>query len=195
MSMDFSENTYYRTILDSIPIPVFVVDSDVRVRDLNDAALRFCGQGKEAIYRQRGGEVLHCLHSLDVPEGCGRAPFCQNCMIRGSVTTCLQGQTVSRKRMRMEFVDGSSRKPMDLLITASPMPDASERLALLIIEDVTELLSLRALIPICMKCKKIRDDEQYWREVEEYFHYQIGVDFSHGICPACVKQFYGEYSK
>ena len=175
--MGFSENTYYRTILDSIPIPVFVVDSDVRIRDLNDVALRFCSQEKGSIYRQRGGEVLHCLHSLDVPEGCGRAPFCQNCVIRGSVTACLQGQTVSRKRMRLEFVEGCSRKPMDALITASPMPDSGEPLALVIIEDVTELLSLRALVPICMKCKKIRDDEQYWREVEEYFHDWIGVDF------------------
>jgi len=192
--MGCSENTYYRTILDSIPNPVFVVDGDVRIRDLNTAALRFCGQEMEAIYRQRGGEVLHCLHSLDVPEGCGKAPSCQNCTIRGSVTTCLQGQTVSRKRMRMEFVQGSSSKPIDLLITASPLPDRGERLALLIIEDVTELLSLRALVPICMLCKKIRDDEQYWREVEEYFHDQIGVDFSHGLCPTCVVKFKNDNS-
>ncbi|MGA2961061.1 MAG: PAS domain-containing protein [Candidatus Korobacteraceae bacterium] len=193
--MTFSENTYYRTILNSIPIPVFVVDSDVRIRDLNDAAIRFCGQGKDALYRQSGGEVLHCVHSQDVPEGCGRAPFCQNCVIRGSVTTCLQGQKVSRKRTKIEFVEGASRKPMDLLVTVSPMPDSGEPLALLMIEDVTELFNLRALVPICMKCKKIRDDEQYWHEVEQYFHDQVGVDFSHGICPACVKQFYGEYSK
>lgn len=193
--MSFGENTYYRAILDAIPIPVFVVDGDVRIRDLNDVAVSFCGQRKDAIYRQRGGEVMHCIHSLDVPEGCGRAPFCQNCVIRGSVTACLQGKKVSRKRVRMEFVEGLSRKPMDLLITASPMPDSGEPLALLMIEDVTELLSLRALIPICMKCKKIRDDEEYWHEVEAYFHDRTGVDFSHGICPACVKHFYAEYSK
>jgi PAS domain-containing protein len=192
--MDFSENSYYRTVVDAIPMPVFVVDGEVRIRDFNAAALQFCGQGKEAIYRQRSGEVLHCLHSLDVPEGCGRAPFCENCVIRGSVTACLQGQKVSRERMKMEFVDGDSRKPMELLITASPMPDSGERLALLILEDVTELLSLRRLLPICMKCKKIRDDAQYWRELEDYFHHHIGVDFSHGLCPACVKQFYREYS-
>jgi PAS domain-containing protein len=193
--MSFGENTYYRTILDAIPIPVFVVDGDVRIRDLNEVAISFCGQGKDAIYRQRGGEVLHCMHSLDVPEGCGRAPICGNCVIRGSVTACLQGQKVSRKRMRMEFVEGLSRKPLELLITASPMPDGGEPLALLMIEDITELLSLRALVPICMKCKKIRDDEQYWHEVEAYFHDWIGVDFSHGICPACVKQFYPQYTK
>jgi len=193
--MDFNKSAYYRTILDSIPISVFVVDGDVRIHDLNSVALRFCGQEKDAIYRQRGGEVLHCVHSQDVPEGCGRAPFCQNCVIRGSVTTCLQGQKVSRKRTKIEFVEGASRKPMDLLVTVSPMPDSGEPLALLMIEDATELFNLRALVPICMKCKKIRDDEQYWHEVEQYFHDQVGVDFSHGICPACVKQFYGEYSK
>jgi PAS domain-containing protein len=187
--MSFGENTYYRTILDAIPIPVFVVDGDVRIRDLNEVAISFCGQGKDATYRQRGGEVLHCMHSLDVPEGCGRAPFCKNCVIRGSVTACLQGQKVSRKWVRMEFVEGLSHKPMDLLITASPMPDGGEPLALLMIEDVTELLSLRALIPICMLCKKIRDDEQYWHEVETYFHDRVGADFSHGLCPACVVKF------
>ena len=110
-------------------------------------------------------------------------------MIRSSVAACLKGRQVSRERMGMEFVEGPQSKPMELLITASPMPDSGEPLALLIIEDVTELLSLRALIPICMKCKKIRDDEQYWHEVEDYFHDQIGVDFSHGLCPDCVKKF------
>ncbi len=99
----------------------------------------------------------------------------------------------------MELVDGDSSKPMQLLITASPLPDSftpsGERLALLILEDVTELLSLRALLPICMKCKKIRDDAQYWRGVEDYFHRHLGVDFSHGICPDCVKHYYSEYSK
>jgi len=191
--MDFSENSYYRTLVDAIPTPVFVVDAEVRVHDLNAAALEFCGQAKEAVYQQRGGEVLHCLHSLDVPEGCGKAPFCENCVIRSSVTACLQGQKASRQRMRMELVHGDSRQPMELLITTSPMPDCG--LALLILEDVTELLSLRTLLPICMKCKKIRDDEQYWRDVEDYFHQHMRIDFSHGLCPACVKLFYAEYAK
>ncbi len=45
--MDFSENSYYRTILDTIPNPVLVVDADVRIRDMNAAALQFCGQKKK----------------------------------------------------------------------------------------------------------------------------------------------------
>jgi hypothetical protein len=46
---------------------------------------------------------------------------------------------------------------------------------------------------MCMKCRKIRNDEQYWQTVEQYFHEHIGVDFSHGICPKCVDEFFPEF--
>src|ERR1700674_5203965 len=87
-----------RTILSAIPIPAFVVDDDVQIVDMNSAAARFCARDHEVVYKCRGGEALHCLHSTDVPDGCGRAPLCQQCVIRNSVATCLQGQTVSRAR-------------------------------------------------------------------------------------------------
>jgi len=45
---------------------------------------------------------------------------------------------------------------------------------------------LRRLLPICMYCKKVRDDSDYWREIEDYLHQQTGTDFSHGICPQCM---------
>jgi hypothetical protein len=36
-----------------------------------------------------------------------------------------------------------------------------------------------------MFCKKIRDDHDYWQQIEVYLHQHIGTDFSHGICPDC----------
>lgn len=45
---------------------------------------------------------------------------------------------------------------------------------------------LKRLLPICMYCKKVRDDSEYWREIEGYIHDQTGTDFSHGICPDCM---------
>jgi len=51
-----------------------------------------------------------------------------------------------------------------------------------------EVSRLRELMPICMYCKSIRDDNQYWRSLEEYFHTEAGTDFSHGICPACMEK-------
>lgn len=48
---------------------------------------------------------------------------------------------------------------------------------------------LKRLLPICMYCKSIRDDQDYWHEIGEYIHSQTGTDFSHGICPDCLEKF------
>lgn len=45
---------------------------------------------------------------------------------------------------------------------------------------------LRGLLPICAYCKKIRDDRNYWRQIEEYVSAHTDARFSHGICPACL---------
>ncbi|MHB8894785.1 MAG: response regulator [Candidatus Geothermincolia bacterium] len=48
---------------------------------------------------------------------------------------------------------------------------------------------LQGLLPICCYCKKIRDDQNYWQEIEHYIHEHSEADFSHGICPECYKKF------
>jgi hypothetical protein len=47
---------------------------------------------------------------------------------------------------------------------------------------------LQGLLPICSYCKRIRDDKNYWRQLETYFSDHSGVVFSHGICPECYEQ-------
>ena len=44
---------------------------------------------------------------------------------------------------------------------------------------------LQGLLPICSYCKKIRDDKDYWQQVEGYIEDHADVSFSHGICPVC----------
>lgn len=55
-----------------------------------------------------------------------------------------------------------------------------------------EIKALKGIIPICMHCKEIRDDGGYWRNLESYIEKHAGVQFSHGICPECMKQRYGQ---
>ncbi len=185
--------SYYQTILNAIPLMIFVVDGDVRIHDLNDAAAKAFNIDKVTVMKQRGGEVLHCLHSHDAPKGCGNGAACKSCIIRDSVMKSLQGQDVHRRRTKVELLLGETRKKLDLLITTSPVPGSDESLALLIIEDISEFSKLKDIIPICMCCKKIRNDEEYWANVEEYFYDYIGVDFTHGICPSCMKKLYPDY--
>ena len=57
------------------------------------------------------------------------------------------------------------------------------------LKDAMEhIKTLRGLLPICMYCKKIRDDQQYWQQVEHYVATHTEAQFSHSICPDCYKK-------
>lgn len=51
-----------------------------------------------------------------------------------------------------------------------------------------EVNELQAILPICCYCKKIRDDENYWHQVDSYLTNRSEIKFSHGICPQCYKK-------
>lgn len=51
-----------------------------------------------------------------------------------------------------------------------------------------QVKTLRQLIPICAWCKRIREDDGYWSQVEAYFHAHTLADFTHSICPACLEK-------
>jgi len=59
-------------------------------------------------------------------------------------------------------------------------------------ETVEKMDVLRGLLPICCSCKKIRDDQGYWRQVEQFVSQHTGARFTHGICPECPLTLYGE---
>ena len=50
---------------------------------------------------------------------------------------------------------------------------------------LADVKRLKSLLPICMYCKSVRDDQDYWRQIDEYIYIETGTDLSHGICPAC----------
>jgi len=50
---------------------------------------------------------------------------------------------------------------------------------------LAEVKQLRGLFPICSYCKRIRDDQNYWRSVEDYLATHTDLRFTHGICPSC----------
>lgn len=55
---------------------------------------------------------------------------------------------------------------------------------------LAEVKTLRGILPICSFCKKIRDDEGAWNQVEVYVQKRSDANFSHGICPDCLEEHY-----
>jgi DNA-binding response OmpR family regulator len=61
------------------------------------------------------------------------------------------------------------------------------------VEELQQALSsvrkLSGLLPICAYCKRIRDDRDYWRQIEHFVSEHADVRFSHGICPECIEAY------
>jgi hypothetical protein len=60
---------------------------------------------------------------------------------------------------------------------------------------LSEVETLRGLLPICACCKKIRDDQGYWNHIESYLRKHTNTEFTHTLCPECVKQYYPDLWK
>jgi len=58
---------------------------------------------------------------------------------------------------------------------------------------IEHIKTLQGIIPICSHCKKIRNDEGYWNQVEDYIAKYADVQFSHSICPDCMKIYYRDH--
>jgi DNA-binding response OmpR family regulator len=62
-------------------------------------------------------------------------------------------------------------------------------------EALAEIKTLKGFIPICASCKKIRDDEGYWNQIEEYLTAHTDAVFTHGLCPQCVEKYTQDIEK
>lgn len=60
-------------------------------------------------------------------------------------------------------------------------------------EAMGNLRVLRGLMPICSRCKKIRDEEGYWKKLEEYIEQHSEAQFSHSLCDKCANELYGKH--
>jgi len=76
-------------------------------------------------------------------------------------------------------------------ITARKEAEAKkERLIAELQNALAEIKTLRGIVPICAYCKKVRDDEGYWNQVEAYIRKHTEAVFSHGICPNCAEKYF-----
>jgi DNA-binding response OmpR family regulator len=62
------------------------------------------------------------------------------------------------------------------------------RVAERILHYATQVRQLEEMLPICSYCKKIRDDQNYWQQIEGYINERTGSEFSHSICPDCYQR-------
>lgn len=98
--------------------------------------------------------------------------------VSASNVTSVSGEIVGRMA---SFVDITRRKEIEA---------DREKLIDELKDALDKIKVLKGIMPICVSCKKIRDDKGFWNQLESYIKKHSEADFSHGICPDCARKLY-----
>jgi len=177
-------------MFDAMRQPVMLIGRSYDVVDANSAACAMVNRTLENVVGRRCYKLSHdldapCSESLDLT-----CPVMTAFEIRQRVTAI--HKHVHAGKVKFEE------------ITATPLADRRGRVEYVLKElrDVTELVyakeisehlkqeirTLRGIIPICASCKRVRNGDGYWQQVEAYVSEHTGVDFTHGYCPECAER-------
>ncbi|MGA3072874.1 MAG: PAS domain-containing protein [Bryobacteraceae bacterium] len=128
-------------VFDVLPLPAFVVDRDFNIIDFNLAGARLLDQVPFAVLRLRRGNQVQCVHSIDT-EGDAATEACPECIGKNFLREVFGQANGLRNTGRLRLIRNGKTADVDFLITVAPIPDESEPLALVILEDAAELAAL-----------------------------------------------------
>jgi PAS domain S-box-containing protein len=196
------ERNLLRTMVDNIPDGIYVKDKESRKILSNPADVHHLGYTSE---KEALGKNDFDKYPKELAEG----------FYADDQKVIQTGQPVID---REEYVIDEKGQKVWLLTTKIPLRDENNQITGLVgigrnITDrkraeeererlITELKDaladvklLSGLVPICANCKKIRDDQGYWTQIESYIQDRSSAKFSHSICPDCAVKLYPDYMK
>ncbi len=93
------------------------------------------------------------------------------------------GSSHNRRAAAEAGVDDFLTKPIDMSALWMRL-----RVAERILKYTTQVHRLEEMMPMCSYCKKIRDDQNYWQQIESYINERTGTEISHSVCPECYQR-------
>jgi PAS domain S-box-containing protein len=181
-----------KTVLDTIQAGIVVIDPETHIIvGVNAAAGKMVGAPREHILRS----VCHKYICPAEESRCPVTDLGQNLETAEGVLLTASGKRVpilktvgsvmlaGREHLLESFLDIAERKKAE---------EERERLIGELQEALARVKTLSGLLPICASCKKIRNDQGYWQQIEAYIRDHSEAEFSHSVCPECAKRLYPE---
>jgi len=137
-----------RTILEAVPCAILIMDEHLMVKTVNGASQQTFGISETVIVNQRWCDALRCIHAEKTPNAGEFSENCTACQVKNTALTALSGTETQRVRTSFEFfIDGQIQKRL-LSISAAPIEYEQKKMAVLTVEDITELSYLRQRLKI-----------------------------------------------
>jgi PAS domain S-box-containing protein len=189
--------TRLRTLMDTVPSVIVALDANRRIIEFNPTAESVLGWKREDVL---GLDFMR----LCIPESLWGA-FSSDINLTLTTNTPVRGLEAEVHNVRgarmvvlwnmARCVNPATKQYCIILsgqdITARKQAETErERLIDELRKAMSEIKTLRGFIPICAGCKKIRDDQGYWIQVEQYISSRSDAKFTHGLCPTCAKKYF-----
>ncbi|MDF2501287.1 MAG: hypothetical protein K0Q77_2001 [Anaerosporomusa subterranea] len=182
-----NQHDLFRKLFEVMPTSVILVNIEGRVIAINSAGQKFFQIGDSEAYLRPGGEALRCVNAAN-PGDCGQTTFCQDCILRKSVKLAFEGQEISRNKGSFLAWHNGQPVRLDILVTATRLEYQGHNLALVIVEEISNITQLQGLLPICCSCHRIRNQEGNWTRLETFIEKHSEADFTHDLCPVCSEK-------
>ncbi len=182
----------WKMLYNNLPGGSFMVNREYIIEDVNDALCKVTGFNRKELVGKKCGII--CPRG---PDACpifdkGRKRIDNN----ETAVKCKDGKKVPvlKSVRKIPFADREIVLENFLDITRQKEAETErEELIKELQEALEEVKTLGGMLPICSQCKKIRDDQGYWQQIESFIQARSDAEFSHSICPECAHKLYPEY--
>jgi hypothetical protein len=186
-------------LIDTLGEAVLLIDDQGRVADANLAMMRLLGTTVQQTIGRLASDVTASWRDLAAALAQGRPTGDLALHDRACKSTRWfdlrlvdLGSAPGGNHQRVALQGVGTLAVLREVTARRELEDQRDHLIAELQEALAQVRTLSGLLPICANCKKIRDDQGYWHGVEAYLWQHAGAEFSHGVCPDCMKKLYPE---
>jgi len=189
--METAKN-YAESLVNSLPGIMYLFDEDGHYLKWNDNLERLSGYSADELARISSLQTIRPADRERVRHAMQQVFEEGSSEIEAGFLT-KEGRIVPFLFTGFRMVQAGKRYIVGIGVDISSLAAAKkekEQLIAQLQDSLGKVKQLSGFLPICAACKKIRDDEGYWKQLEAYIREHSDVVFSHGICPECAKKLY-----
>lgn len=149
------------------------------------------GDGLDFLEKMSGGSGVVALPVV-MMTGVGNEEVAVRAMKQGAMDYVVKGRIENDAFCRILQV---AMEKASLINTIRRQQTEKDQLIRQLQDALDQVKTLKGIVPICASCKKIRDDRGFWQQLESFIQKHSDAEFSHGICPDCLRKYYPEHAE
>jgi PAS domain S-box-containing protein len=197
-----NSSDYYEAIFESIGTSIIIVDETSKIVMMNRRTEDYFGYAKEELIGQKIEKLIperYRTNHEKLRDDYSKKPE-NRPMGTGRELLALK-KDGSELPVEIGLNPARTSKGMIVIITCidiskrRALEEERDELFLELKEALDNVKTLKGMLPICMSCKKVRDDEGYWEKVDSYIVKHSDATITHGLCPDCAEKLYPDFYK